>query len=72
MVSFTHPTKNKEYRYVHELVTLCFLGPRPPGLEVCHNDGTRTNNDAGNLRYDTRQANALEGHAHARARRTAK
>lgn len=42
---------------VHTLVTLAFLGPRPEGLEVCHNDGDRKNNRINNLRYDTHSAN---------------
>lgn len=42
---------------VHKLVALAFLGPRPEGLEICHNDGNKTNNVPANLRYDTHLAN---------------
>jgi len=42
---------------IHQLVAEAFLGPCPEGLEICHNDGNPANNDLGNLRYDTHQAN---------------
>lgn len=45
---------------VHQLVALTFIGPRPEGKEVCHNDGDPTNNRADNLRYDTRTNNILD------------
>ena len=64
LVSFTGPGRKREYRYVHDLVLLAFVGPKPAGLEVCHNDGTRDNNRLENLRYDTRQANAQDRWKH--------
>lgn len=42
---------------VHRIVTAAFLGPRPQGLEVCHNDGDKLNASLSNLRYDTRRSN---------------
>lgn len=42
---------------VHALVALTFLGPRPEGCDVCHNDGNPKNNAVNNLRYDTRAEN---------------
>lgn len=42
---------------VHQLVAEAFLGPRPDGLEVCHNNGERHDNRAENLRYDTHVEN---------------
>jgi len=42
---------------VHNLVMLAFVGPCPDGMEVCHNDGDRLNNDINNLRYDTKLNN---------------
>lgn len=45
---------------VHTAVALAFLGPRPEGLDVCHNDGDPTNNRLDNLRYDTRTDNILD------------
>lgn len=44
-------------RRVHAIVAEAFHGPRPDGLEVCHEDGDPHNNRATNLRYDTRLAN---------------
>ena len=63
MVSLTAPSR-REYHYVHALVLLAFIGPRPAGMEVCHNDGSRDNNNLRNLRYDTRRNNALDRHKH--------
>lgn len=37
--------------YVHTLVALTFLGPRPPGEHVDHIDFDRQNNEVDNLRY---------------------
>lgn len=45
---------------VHHLVCEAFHGPRPPGCEVAHNDGTRNNNRPGNLRWASRPENALD------------
>lgn len=45
---------------VHTAVALAFLGPRPEGLDVCHNDGNPENNHPDNLRYDTRTDNILD------------
>lgn len=46
--------------YVHLLVLEAFVGPRPDGLEGCHNDGDPTNNRASNLRWDTPSSNQLD------------
>ena len=45
---------------VHQIIACTFLGPRPDGLDVCHNDGDPTNNRPSNLRYDTRTNNILD------------
>ena len=47
-------------RYVHSLVAETFIGSRPEGMEVCHNDGDSTNNHLDNLRYDTSSDNELD------------
>lgn len=39
------------------LVIIAFVGARPLGMEVCHNDSDHHNNRASNLRYDTRAGN---------------
>ena len=49
-----------KYCAVHQLVALAFLGPRPPGLQVCHNDSNKLNNRVGNLRYDTPESNTRD------------
>ena len=50
----------RERRSVHALVAESFIGARPEGMEVCHNDGNPTNNHLDNLRYGTRSDNMLD------------
>src|SRR5665213_1183304 len=38
---------------IQELVMRAFVGQRPIGLQICHNDGNRHNNALTNLRFDT-------------------
>lgn len=53
---------------VHSLVLLAFVGPRPEGMEGCHNDGNKRNNCLSNLRWSTKEDNASDrekhGHGH--------
>ena len=49
-----------QVRYVHSLVAETFIGSRPEGMEVCHNDGSKTNNHVDNLRYGTSSDNELD------------
>lgn len=49
-----------QYKKVHQLVMLAFVGPCPEGMEVLHNDGNPQNNHLDNLRYDTHLANIRE------------
>lgn len=49
---------------VPPLVAAAFLGPRPDGLVVCHNNGVRTDDRAENLRYDTRKADREDMELH--------
>lgn len=49
---------------VQHLVAGAFLGSRPEGLLVLHNDGCRTNNAASNLRYGTAAENAADSVKH--------
>ena len=62
----------KEKRYVHSLVTESFIGARPEGMEVCHNDGNPANNHLDNLRYDTHSDNMLDSVRHGTNPSTAK
>lgn len=42
---------------VHTLVASAFLGPKPPGCEVNHRDGIKSNNALSNLEWVTRGTN---------------
>jgi hypothetical protein len=46
--------------YIHTLVLEAFVGPRPPSMEACHNDGNPANNHLSNLRWDTSSNNARD------------
>src|SRR5690554_558136 len=56
------PEGNKCY-YAHRAVAETFLD-FDPSLEVCHLDGTRTNNSVWNLRQGTTKANHSHKHIH--------
>ena len=58
-VKLSNQGKN-QVRTVHSLVAETFIGTRPDGMEVCHNDGDRANNHLDNLRYDTPSENELD------------
>lgn len=51
-------------RKIHHLVLEAFVGPRPDGLETCHNDGVPANNWLTNLRWDTKPNNAKDRRVH--------
>jgi len=51
-------------RAVHALVLRAFVGPRPDGMEACHNDGHPANNRLDNLRYDTHSSNIHDSVRH--------
>ena len=64
---------------VAHLVIGAFVGPRPPDMEVCHEDGKPGNSALINLRYDTPIGNQADrvkhgtdtrGERHARAKLT--
>lgn len=59
--------QKRRYR-VYLLVAAAFIGPRPDGLEVCHNNGDKSDNRAVNLRYDTRNANGRDALIHGQYR----
>lgn len=56
----------------HAAVALAFLGPRPRGMDVCHNDGNPANNRVSNLRYDTPTENVRDAIRHGTQVRGAK
>jgi HNH endonuclease len=50
----------KVARYIHRLVLVAFVGPCPPGLIACHNDGDPVNNRLGNLRWASYTSNSQD------------
>lgn len=56
----------KVTKRVHLLVLEAFVGPRPDGMEACHNNGDMHDNRASNLRWDTKRANAQDVLRHGR------
>lgn len=51
-------------RYIHRLVWEAWNGPIPEGMQVCHNDGDRSNNALNNLRIDTQKGNEADKRRH--------
>lgn len=52
-------------RLIHQLVLEAFVGPKPVGMEACHDpDRTRTNNSVSNLRWGTRSDNQKDAVRH--------
>lgn len=47
-------------RLVHHLVLEAFVGPRPQGMQCCHNNGDPADNRLSNLRWDTPKANSAD------------
>lgn len=45
---------------VHKLVMITFVGPCPPGMEVLHGDGDKSNNSLVNLSYGTHLENMAD------------
>lgn len=50
----------------HVEVMAAFVGPRPDGYFVCHNNGNPKDNRLANLRYDTPAANSADTVRHGR------
>lgn len=70
-VGFCRPNFKLKTRPLPHLILEAFVGPRPPGLEACHNDGNPLNNRLGNLRWDTHESNMEDLRRHNRERREA-
>lgn len=51
-------------RALHCLLLTTFVGPRPEGMQGCHNNGVRTDNRLCNLRWDTPSANQQDRRLH--------
>jgi hypothetical protein len=57
-------TPRKIEKLTHVLVLEVFRGPRPPGMEACHDDGNPSNAALSNLRWDTPVSNAADRERH--------
>lgn len=55
------------WRYVHSLVLLAFVGPRPDGMEARHLDGDPLNNRLSNLCWGTHAENGVDMIQHGRS-----
>lgn len=55
--------QNRTYA-IHRMVLLAFVGPRPPGMQIRHLDGDRSNNCLSNLRYGTPSENVQDAVRH--------
>lgn len=64
---YYHVIIKRKTMKIHRLVTLAFLGPKPKNIDVCHNDGDKSNNRLDNLRYDTRKGNLKDKWKHGTA-----
>jgi len=51
-------------RFVHVLVLESFVGPRPEGMQACHNNGDPSDNRLENLRWDTPKNNVKDRKSH--------
>lgn len=56
--------KNSTRRTVQRVVLEAFIGKRPSGMEACHYDGDRSNNELSNLRWDAPKSNAQDKFRH--------
>jgi hypothetical protein len=50
--------------HAHTLVAEAFIGPRPSGMNILHEDGNQSNNHVYNLRYGTQKQNHADARAH--------
>jgi len=56
-IALVNEDGEKKQTFVGEAVLLAFVGEKPDGLIVCHNNDDPTDNRLENLRYDTHQSN---------------
>ena len=73
LVALSYGTKRRAI-YVHHLVLLAFVGPRPPAegrSEIRHLNGDKRDNRLTNLAYGSAKENAADRRLHAEQRRTA-
>jgi hypothetical protein len=63
IITFKQAGRKPATFYVHNLVLLAFIGPRPSGYEACHGELGSLVNDLHNLRWGTHLENVRETHA---------
>jgi hypothetical protein len=63
-VSLRVAHRTQRHAKVHHLVAVAFIGPRPTGMVICHNNGDSLDNRVENLRYDTQANNIADMHLH--------
>lgn len=63
-VSLCTPHYGVKKKAVHVLVARAFLGPRPEGYDVSHEDGVKTNSRLSNLKYRSHRDNMLMMRVH--------
>ena len=51
------PKKNHKDHFVHNIITLCYLGEKPQGYQTDHINSIKTDNRLENLQYITQQQN---------------
>jgi len=51
------PKKNQRTYFVHNVITLCYLGEKPEGYQTDHINSIRADNRLENLQYITQQQN---------------
>lgn len=59
-VAMLRRDKKTYQRKVHHLVLEAFVGPRPAGLQCCHEDDCGANNSSTNLSWGTAKKNAAD------------
>src|SRR3990167_7065204 len=68
---FINLCKSGKHRttYVHEIIAIAFLGPRPNGMQCCHYNGDGGDNRPSNLRWGTSDDNQQDKIRHGRSPR---
>lgn len=54
----------RKMTYLHQVILMTFVGPKPPGMECCHEDGNCLNNKLSNLSWETHSKNQQDRIAH--------
>jgi hypothetical protein len=60
LIRYKDGVKERRFVGLHCLVLEAFVGPCPPGLEGCHNDGNPADNRLEKIRWDTPSSNMLD------------